>query len=208
MSARRKQADIEQVMTTFSAHISTSYPEPQQFRDNLAGMLAAKKKRLSPDSYVEALEKNLVFLIDLVTEGEACLELVLGRINDRRLGGGEIAAKIGEMEQRVRSLTVHRREELFAAGGKGELSRLAELRARGGEAYIEKLEFNYIYYMALRIFLFEFLGILVSVRAEYSVQRVDEAAFEHVRNHVLMTANFYLGNIAVGQVAPEGSGPA
>jgi len=203
MGAKRKEADIEEVMATFTEHVAANYPEPRRFRDNLAGMLEAKKERLPPASYIEALEKNLVFLIDLVTEGEAYLELVLGRVNDRRLGAEEIAATIAEMERRVRASAVRRRGELLGAAGAGELGRLAELRARDGGAYLDKLEFNYMYYMAMRIFLFEFFNVLVSARDEYSVRRVDEAAFDYVRNHVVMTTNFYLGNIAVGKVMPE-----
>lgn len=202
-SAKKQRADIEGVMATWSSHISGSYPAPQQFRENLARMLEAKKERRSPEAYVESLEKNLVFLVDLIAEGEAFLELVLGRINDPAPTGDTIAETIAEMERRVRASTPHRRVELLGPGAGGELGELAALRGGDRDRYMEKLEFNYIYYMAMRLLLFEFLGILAAVREEYVIERVDAAAFGHVRVHIEMTANYYLGNISIGEISQE-----
>jgi hypothetical protein len=205
--AGKKRADIEALMATYSEHVSANYPGPARFRDNLARMLAAKKEQLSPEAYVDSLESNLVFLVDLVTEGEAYLELVLGRVNDGGLTSAEIAGTIEEMEGRVRASTARRREELLDPQAGGELAGLTALREGGGGEYVEKLEFNYIYYMAMRLLLFEFFNVLAAVREEYTVQRVDEAAFDHVRIHVEMTVNYLLGNISVGEIVPE-TGPS
>lgn len=198
----KKGADIEAVMATYSAHVSETYPAPERFRENLARMLEAKKERLTPEAYLDSLERNLVFLVDLVTEGEAYLELVLGRVNDPSLTCEQIAGTISEMERRVRASTARRRPELLGPQGTGALAALAALRGGDGAAYLERLEFNYIYYMAMRLLLFEFFNILAAVREEYSVERVDEAAFGHVRAHVEVTVNYYLGNISVGEIAP------
>jgi len=204
MSAKEKEhADIEAVMATYSSHLSENYPQPDRFRSNLASMLEAKKQRLSPEEYVDSLERNLVFLIDLVTEGEAYLELVLGRANDPALESADIAATIGEMERQVRGSTARRRAEVLGPQATGELAGIAALRETDRAAHLEKLEFNYIYYMAMRLFLFEFFNVLAAVREEYTVQRIDEAAFGHVRVHIEMTVNYYLGNISVGEIVPE-----
>lgn len=204
MSARgKKHADIEAVMATYSSHVSENYPQPEQFRENLARMLEAKKQRRSPEEYVESLEKNLVFLVDLITEGEAYLELVLGRVNDAGMTSEEIAGTIEEMERRVRASTSRRRAELLGPQADGDLAELAALRGGDRDAYLGKLEFNYIYYMTMRLFLFEFFNILAAVREEYAVQRVDDAAFGHVRVHIEMTVNYYLGNISIGEIVSD-----
>lgn len=204
MSAgKKKQADIEAVLATYSSHVSEMYPAPEQFQGNLARMLEAKKERRSPEAYVDSLEKNLVFLVDLIAEGEAYLELVLGRVNDAGLTSEEIAGTIAEMERRVRASTSRRRAELLGPQAQGDLAGLAALRAGDRGAYLEKLEFDYIYSMTTRLLLFEFFNVLAAVREEYAVRRVDDAAFGHVRVHIEMTVNYYLGNISVGEIVPE-----
>ncbi|MDD3642342.1 MAG: hypothetical protein PHQ19_02630 [Candidatus Krumholzibacteria bacterium] len=207
MSAEKKSADFEELLATYSAHVSESYPAPERFRENLARMLEAKKERRSSGAYVDSLEKNLVFLVDLIAEGEAYLELVLGRVNDAGLTSGEISRTIGEMEGRVRASTSRRRTELLGPGAGGELAALAALRGGEGKAYLEKLEFDYIYHMTMRLLLFEFFNILAAVREEYVVERVDEAAFGLALVHVEMTANYYLGNISVGGIVPDAGRP-
>ena len=51
--------------------------------------------------------------------------------------------------------------------------------------------------------LFEFIGVMAAVREEYEIERVDEAAFELINSNIEMTANYYLGNISVGEVVEE-----
>ena len=51
--------------------------------------------------------------------------------------------------------------------------------------------------------LFEFIGVMAAVKDEYEIERVDEAAFELIRSNIEMTANFFLGNISVGEVVED-----
>jgi hypothetical protein len=51
--------------------------------------------------------------------------------------------------------------------------------------------------------LFEFLNLLCVVREEYVIGRVDSAAPGHLLSHIEMTANYYLGNIGVGEITAD-----
>ncbi len=199
----KKQADIEALIATFSAHVKENYPAAETFRENLTSMLAAKKERMESGEYVKSLEKNLVFLKDLVTEGEAYLEYLLERINDKAPTAEEITGALGSMEEKVRAGTFGRVEELLGGKGGEEFGELAALRGKDEKAYTEKLEFNYSYFMAYRMLLFEYIGVLAAVREEYEIERVDEAAFGLVQSNIEMTANYYLGNISVGEVVGD-----
>jgi hypothetical protein len=203
MSKKKKKADIEQVMATFSALVKERYPEPDQFNANLRNLLDSKKQRMARDEYILSLEKNSVFLKDLVSEGEAYLELVLGRINDETLTSGEIGKMLGELESKVRSSTAERRDEIIAKGEKGEFGEIIALKESDPEVYLEKLEFNYMYMMSMRLFLFEFFGLLIAAREEYVIERADDAALRYIMNNIEMTANFYLENISVGEIVEE-----
>ena len=46
---------------------------------------------------------------------------------------------------------------------------------------------------------------MAAVREEYVIERVDESAFDLIRSNIEMTANYYLGNISVGEVVDEKS---
>ena len=201
----KKRADIEALIATFSEHVSENYPAPDVYRKNISSMLAAKKERMESGEYVKSLEKNLVFLKDLVTEGEAYLEYLLERINDKEPTTDEITGALGSMEEKVKTGTFGRVEELLGGSGGEEFGELVALRGKDEKAYVEKLEFNYIYFMAFRMLLFEFFGVLAAVREEYEIEKVDEAAFGLVHSNIEMTANYYLGNISVGEVVDDSS---
>ena len=64
--------------------------------------------------------------------------------------------------------------------------------------------------MTLRIFLFEFVSVLAAIRPEYSVSDASAGAVRKIRNHLEVTAHYFLGNVAVGAGgAPEPpEGPA
>ena len=141
----KKKADIEALIATFSGHVSENYPAPDVYRENLSSMLAAKKERMEDGAYVASLERNLVFLKDLVTEGEAYLEFLLERVNDAEPTAAEISAALEATEKKVRAGTSGRVEELLGGKGGEEFGELASLRGKEEKAYIEKLEFNYIY---------------------------------------------------------------
>lgn len=201
----KKKADIEALIVTFSTHVSENYPAPEVYRDNLASMLAAKKERMEDGAYVASLERNLVFLKDLVTEGEALLEYLLERINNKEPSAGKINTALGALEEKVRSGTAGRVEQVLGESDEDDFRELTELRGKDQEAYAEKLEFNYCYFMTYRMLLFEYMGVLAAVKGEYEITRVDEAAFGLVQSNIEMTANYYLGNISVGEVVDDPS---
>jgi hypothetical protein len=197
---KKKKADIEALVATFSAHVSDNYPAPEQYRENLEKMLEAKKAKKEEDEYVASLEKNLVFLKDLVTEGEALLEYLLERINADEPTADKINAALGALEDKVRSGTAGRVEKVLTESDEDDFKELTALRGKDQAAYTDKLEFNYEYFMTYRMLLFEFIGVMAAVREEYEIKRVDEAAFELIHGNIEMTANYYLGNISVGEV--------
>ena len=59
--------------------------------------------------------------------------------------------------------------------------------------------------MTHRMLLFEFFNILAALKADYHIGDIDEAAPAHVTGHIHMTANYYLGNIAVGEIVESDS---
>jgi hypothetical protein len=204
----KKRADIDDLLATFSSFIKESYPEGGLFRDNLHALLAAKKERLSLEAYIDSLERNIVFLQELIMEGEVFLDEVLETMNE-----GECALDDGAgppldaMEKRVKeSVQGAAHTEILAGEGEGAPGGLALLKKEDPAGYLEKLEFNYSYLMTLRMLLFEFFNVVAEIRKEYAVDRIDEAAPAHIMNHVEMTANYYLGNISVGEVSEEKGG--
>jgi hypothetical protein len=201
----KKEADIEALIATFSAHVSDNYPAPEVYGENLDSMLAAKRERMESGEYIASLEKNLVFLKDLVTEGEALLEYLLERINNDEPTADKINAALGALEEKVRSGTAGRVEKVLGESDEDDFKELTELRGKDEKAYADKLEFNYKYFMAFRMLLFEFFGVMAAVREEYVIERVDESAFDLIRSNIEMTANFYLGNISVGEVVDDKS---
>ena len=199
----KKKADIETLIATFSAHVSENYPAPELYRENLTSMLAIKRERMGEGEYVNSLEKNLVFLKDLVTEGEALLEYLLERINSEEPKADKINMALGALEEKVRGGTAGRVEKVLGESDEDDFKELTALRGKDQEAYTEKLEFNYIYFMAFRMLLFEFFGVMAVVRDEYEITRVDEAAFGLITGNIEMTTNYYLGNISVGEVVDD-----
>jgi hypothetical protein len=166
-------------------------------------MLAAKRDRMEETEYVASLERNLVFLKDLVTEGEALLEYLIERINDEEPTAEKIEAALAALEEKVRTRTAGRVEKVLGGSSVEDFKELAALRRGDREAYTGKLEFNYKYFMAFRMLLFEFFNVMAAVREEYEIERVDEAAFGLIRSNIEMTANYYLGNISVGEVVDD-----
>jgi hypothetical protein len=203
--AGKKKADIEALIATFSAHVTENYPAPEVYRENLTSMLAAKKERMEGGDYVASLERNLVFLKDLVTEGEALLEYLLERIHNPEPTADKINIALGALEEKVRGGTADRVEQVLGESDEDDFRELTELRGKDQETYTEKLEFNYIYFMAFRMLLFEFFGVLAAVRDEYEITRVDEAAIGLIQGNIEMTTNYYLGNISVGEVVGDES---
>ncbi|MBN2184016.1 MAG: hypothetical protein JW746_01680 [Candidatus Krumholzibacteriota bacterium] len=200
---KKKNADIEDLLTTFADHIAGSYPEPKQFRDNIVSLLEQKRKGKTESDYILSLEKNIIFLSDLVIEGEAFLEMLLSQINDESPVDVKVENYLQEMESRVRANIPERYDEIFSGQKNEEFAELIDARDEGVTAYLEKLSFTYFYLTTFRMLLFEFLNILCVVREEYVIGRVDFAAPGHLISHIEMTANYYLGNVGVGEITAD-----
>ena len=191
---KEKRARLEEILTTFSSHISKSYPSPGEFQERLRLLLENKKEGKGDDSYVKSLETNIVFLHDLVTEARALLELLLRSDGKPKKN---LDAILEEMEGKVRTQTSKRYAAVFDRGEDEEFSELAEMKRKKSADYIDKLEFNYLYLMTLRILLFEFMSVLESIKAGYKLAKMKPDAPREVTDSLALTAHFYLGNVKV-----------
>ncbi|MBU8922480.1 MAG: hypothetical protein KOO63_11740 [Bacteroidales bacterium] len=200
MTEEKKNAGINDVLATFSAHVKENYPEPDLFKSNLQNLLSEKQERMDADMYILSLEKNIVFLQELVIEGEAVLELTLGQINEPGQLDDGPEPLLTEIENGVKANTAERHREVFVEGVGGMFEELLEVKRSDPGIYQEKLEFNYFFLMTHRMLLFEFFSILAALKADHHIGEIDEAAPAHVTGHIQMTANYYLGNIAVGEI--------
>jgi hypothetical protein len=198
---RARRATIDELISTYAAHVSGSYASPAEFRKNLDRLILEKRARLADDAYIVALETNVVFLHDVIFEGEALLDVVFDAKRSRSLDSRGVCTLLMETERKVRGQCGRRRTEAFQTGADEEFSELRRLRAAGGAAYTEKLEFNYRYLMAYKILLFEFFNVAGTVVPRYDVVGESEENRRRVLGHIELTANYYLGNISVGEGA-------
>jgi len=201
-----REATVDEVLATFSAHISKSYPSPQDFRKNFELLLKGKRGRSSEAEYADSLEKNIVYLNDLVASAEALLGTLLLPQAETDLAEKDLSDRLNEIERAAHDQTAKRHREAFIEGTGVEFKELLAEKKAGEGAYLDKLEFNYRYLMTLRIFLFEFIGVLAAIRAEYRLPKTAPAAAQRIRNHIEVTAHYYLGNVAVGEVEEGKSG--
>jgi len=199
-----KQATIEDVLATFSSHLAKNYPSPEGFRRNFDLLLKGKRERPGSAGYAVSLERNIVFLNDLVAEAE----ILVGRILPPESGEGakaeDILPELDLAEKKAHEANARRHREAFVDGSSAEFRELREERAAGEKPYIDKLEFNYRYLMTLRIFLFEFISVLAAIRENYSVAGGTPEILGKIRDHLELTVHYYLGNVAVG--GDEGGG--
>jgi hypothetical protein len=200
---KEKRATIEEILATFSAHVSKSYPSPDEFQERLRLLLENKRERTDGAEYADSLEANIVFLHDLIAGGRALLDLIL---KEKESKGKKINSILGEMEKKVRSQVKKRRAAAFSKDGDEEFRELAGMKRYGGPGYIEKLEFNYLYLMTLRILLFEFFNVLESIKEGYKLAKMSEDAPKAVTDSLGVTAHYYLGNVKVEEEPDEGSG--
>jgi len=193
-----KRATIEELLATFSSHLAESYPSRDGFRRNFDLLLSKKRERPGASGYPESLERNIVFLNDLVTEAES----FAGRLLAGEAGEGtkesDIVPALEAIEKRSHERTAQRHREAFVDGVSEDFQELREDRAAGGKLYVDKLEFNYRYLMTYRIFLFEFISVLAAIRAEYALAGEAGEIMAKVRGHLEITVHYYLGNVAVG----------
>jgi len=194
----RKTVTIDEVIATFSSHIEKHYPSPSDFRRNFNLLLGGKRRRADGDEYSISLEKNIVFLSDLVADAEALVEKLLGPAEGDEPADASISSILEGLEKKAHEGTAHRHREAFVEGTADEFSELRRCRPAGGAPYLDKLEFNYRYLMTLRIFLFEFVSVLAAVRSQYSISGATAGGARKIKNHLEITAHYYLGNVAVG----------
>jgi hypothetical protein len=191
---KEKRATIEEIVSTFSAHISKSFPSPAEFQERLRLLLENKRERTDSDEYMNSLEANIVFLHDLITEGEALLDLLL---REEERNEQNLVSILEEMEKKVRSQTKKRHAAVFSKGGDDAFRELVEMKRKGDPGYAEKLEFDYLYLMTLRILLFEFFNVLASIKEGYKLAKMKAGASKTVTDSLGVTAHYYLGNVEV-----------
>ena len=194
-----KPATIEEVLATFSSHLAKNYPSSDVFRRNFELLLKGKRERPGAAEYPVSLERNIVFLNDLVAEAEALVERILAGESGGSAKEEEIAAALDAIERKAHEINAQRHREAFIDGSAAEFRELREDRAAGEKPYLDKLEFNYRYLMTLRIFLFEFISVLAAIRAGYSIQGGTAELLAKIRDHIELTVHYYLGNVAVGE---------
>lgn len=207
----RRTVTIDEIIATFSSHVSKSYPSPKDFRRNFGLLLKGKRERVDKEGYSVSLEKNIVFLVDLVAEGERLAERLLMPGHTDEPDAPSISARLEAMEKTSHERTAKLYREAFVEGTAAGFEELRGDRSAGGSAYVDKLEFNYRYLMTLRIFLFEFISVLAAVRSEYSISGAGHEAARKIRDHLELTAHYYLGNVAVGEegaMKPDGEHPS
>ncbi len=200
-----KPATIEEVLSTFSSHLAKNYPSADVFRRNFDLLLKGKRERPGEAEYPVSLERNIVFLNDLVAEAEAFVERLLAA----EAGGGaredDVSPALDAIEKKAHETNVRRHREAFVDGSAPDFRELSEDREAGGKPYLDKLEFNYRYLMTLRIFLFEFVSVLAAIRKDYSISGGTSEILAKMRDHLELTVHYYLGNVAVA--GEEGEGP-
>lgn len=201
--AKKMRVKLEEILATFSSHVSKNYPSPEDFQERLRLLLDNKKEGKGSDVYARSLETNVVFLHDLVTGGRALLDLLLSPDKEPK---GSLDVILEEMEGKIRSQTRKRHTEIFERDGDEEFRELAGMRRGKSDEYIERLEFNYLYLMTFRMLLFEFMSVLQSIRAEYQLADMKPGAVKEITDSLALTAHFYLGNVKVGGESGEGTG--
>jgi hypothetical protein len=200
-------ATIEEVLATFSSHLAKNYPSADDFRRNFDLLLKGKRERPGAAEYPVSLERNIVFLNDLVAEAEAFVERILAAEAGEGVKDGDISTALDAIENDAHETNARRHREAFVDGSAADFRELREDRAAGGKPYLDKLEFNYRYLMTLRIFLFEFISVLAAIRASYSIPGGTPEIVAKIRDYLELTVHYYLGNVAVGEEEGARPGP-
>ncbi len=194
---KKKRVTFDGILATYSSHVSHNYPSPDEFRRNIDGILAGKRKRFKGESYIVSLEKNVVYLHDLITEGEALLDVLLGSKRSKKMCHTRIDSLLAEMECKAREQSEQRRNEAFVLGSDGEFTELKRLKESDTSAYGKKLDFTYRHLMAFKLFLFEFFNVLDSIVLTYQIMSGTAGSVRAIINHIELTVNYYLGTIGI-----------
>jgi hypothetical protein len=126
----RKRATLDEIVATFSKHLSRSYPAPADFSRNFDILLWGKRDRSDAAGYTLTLEKNIVYLDGLIEESLAFVERLLAPGAD--FDGNRIAAILAEMEKRARESTNPRPHRALASREEPPFRPHAEGPAAGG----------------------------------------------------------------------------
>ena len=196
---KKKHATLADLLATYSSHVSRNYPSPDEFRGNFDRILAGKRDRFPGGEYIAALETNVVFLHDLIVEGEAALDVLFDAKKSRPLSASHVNELLGEMEERVRGHSGQRRSEAFIEEQDAEFAGLRELKGTDAAAYVDKLESTYRHLMMFKVLLFEFFNVMGPVISRYPLARTTEETRREVLNHIELTANYYIGTLTVGE---------
>lgn len=202
---KERHVTVEEILATYSNHITKSYPSPEEFKERLGLLLTHKKDRMGDDEYATSLEMNIIFLHGLVFEGEALLDVLLGGKRKKEQAGKSLSSILGEMETKMKGQTKQRHKEAFIEGKDESFHDLFNMKTSRHKAYVEKLEFDYRYLMTLRILFFEFFNVLASVKSQYKLARMTTSASRRVLDALKLNAHYYLGNIEVTEENPPRS---
>jgi len=196
----KKTVDLRQVLVTFSQNLEAKYRSPEALKTSLRRLMDSKKSRNSEDEYHISLEKNIVFLKYFVEEGKALVELMLSNLgDDERFLEADPGLLLSEIEERLRKEAGASHRKIFLDREDDEFADLAAHRKRSGGHYSKKLEFYYEYLMTLRNFMVDFMNVLFAVQREYVIENAGELSAGDVWSHIEMMANYYIGNIRVGE---------
>lgn len=203
-----KRIDIDSVLATFSSNLADKYRSPEDFNSHLSELLTSKFKRGNEKDYIKSLEKNIVFLSYFTEEGKALLALMMERMDERE-SFNEIdpGLFLSKAEERIRKETGPRHRKIFGSGESEDFVELLEEREKGEGAYIERLEFFYSYLMAIRTFMVDFMNILYVLRNEYTIENIEGSGAEEAWSYIEMMANYYIGNIKIGEASDESEKP-
>ena len=119
-----KTVTIDEIIATFSSHIEKHYPSPKDFRRNFNLLLKGKRERADEGGYAVSLEKNIVFLRDLVADAEALVERLLGPAGDDAPAETGIVSILEGLEKKAHETTARRHREAFVEGTADEFSEL------------------------------------------------------------------------------------
>ena len=126
----RKTVTIDEVIATFSTHIEKHYPSPKDFRRNFNLLLKGKRERTEEGGYSVSLEKNIVFLSDLVAAAEALVEKILGPSGDESPPEGGVSSLLETLEKKAHETTAERHREAFVEGAGGNSASSARTAPR------------------------------------------------------------------------------
>jgi len=191
----KSRTDVERVLATFSTHRKQKHSMPGKFMNNIEEILDSKRKRQKKESYLRSLEKNVVFLHYFTEEAKAVLELMLRRVNDgEKFIRFDPGLTLSEIEERVREEIKNAKKEISQTE---RFSEILKKEAAAGKNYVERLEFNYSYLMAVRSFTVDFINIIYALQKDYYVEGINSSTSEDILRYINMTANYYIGNVRV-----------